>query len=116
MKLAIVGSRHYKEFDKFRLTVHEFIQKHGKPEEIISGGAKGVDTMAEEYAKMYAYPIKIFEAHWNVYGKAAGPIRNKHIVDRADHILAFLAKGSKGTANTIAQARMVDVPVTIIHI
>ena len=58
------------------------------PVEIISGHAPGADTLGEKFAKAYGYPLKIFLAEWNKYGKAAGPIRNEEMAkyaSEADH-------------------------------
>ena len=66
--------------------------------------------------KLREITTKIFEADWATYGRGAGPMRNVEIVNTCTHVLAFLAKGSKGTASTISIARNVHKPLTIIHL
>ena len=116
MKLAIVGSRHYRNYKKFSKRVDKFIVENGYPTLIISGGARGVDHMAEQYAEEHKIPIQIFPADWEQFGRAAGPIRNTDIVNACTHVLAFLASGSKGTASTISIAKAVHKPRTIINL
>ncbi len=113
-KLAIVGSRHGCVYGLFKAKVQEWIQDHGRPEAIISGGAPGIDTMAMMYAKENNIAMVIYEAQWDRYGKAAGPIRNKIIVNEADYLLAFLSPDSKGTWNSIHLAQAKGIPC-ILH-
>ena len=47
------------------------------------------------------YKLKIFKADWNKYGRSAGPIRNKEMLDYADHVIAFYDGISKGTGNLL---------------
>ena len=91
---------------------------------VIVGGAKGVDTLAEEWAErnfVYfdGHPLLDcvrFPADWAKYGKAAGPIRNRQMLTegRPDLVLAFWDGKSRGTANMIELARTAGVPVEII--
>jgi len=64
---------------------------------IVSGGARGADTLAENYAKMIGVNTIIFKADWKKYGRAAGMIRNKDIIAQADVVVAFWDGKSKGT-------------------
>lgn len=101
-KVAIVGSR---TFPHARDAVSAYLADLPLPgTEIVSGGAPGVDTLAEEYATMYGMKTTVFEAQWNVYGAQAGPKRNILIVDYADRVVAFWDGESKGTHNTIKLA------------
>jgi len=60
VKLGIVGYRDFNDYNKFKNIVEDYIEEVGKPEIIISGGAKGVDTMAEKYAKENKYQMKVY--------------------------------------------------------
>jgi hypothetical protein len=71
---------------------------------IIAGGARGVDTAAIDWAIIYWVTYQEYYADWEKYGKAAGAIRNKQMLDegKPDVVIAF--PGGKGTANMIKQA------------
>lgn len=111
MKLAVVGSRNFNEYDLLESHLNSLL-----PSQIIPGGAKGADSLAEQYAEKYSISIHVFKPDWKKYGRGAGIVRNKEIVDAADHVLAFWDGKSKGTKSSIDHARKNNKPVTIIDI
>jgi len=115
MKLAIVGSRNFKSFRKMYLSIQKLMEV-SDIELIVSGGAKGADTLAEHFADMYNIPKKIFKPDWNTFGKRAGFLRNKDIVDTADQVIAFWDGKSKGTKSTIDLAKEQNKLLKIINI
>ena len=82
---------------------------------IISGGAKGADTLARNYAKEMGLNLVEYKAQWKVYGKAAGIRRNWDIVTASDIILAFWDGQSKGTASSLSYTRQQKKPCVIIY-
>ena len=110
MKYAIVGSRTCTS-PKHVFPVLERMLRHG--DMIISGGAKGADKLAEQFAKEFEFTIKIYKANWVRYGLSAGPRRNKIIVDECDEVIAFWDGKSKGTKNALGPAREAKKPVHI---
>lgn len=116
MKLAIIGSRNFTDYQLFLTKVNEFIEKYGKPEIIISGGANGADTMAERWAKENQINIMIFHPEWDKYGKKAGILRNSDIVDASTHILAFPSKNGRGTQDSIRKGQKAGKIVEIYYI
>ncbi len=100
MKLAIIGSRTFNNYEILKEEVSKFVN----PNEIsliVSGGAKGADTLGERYAKEHNIDTKIFLADWNKYGKSAGFIRNHDIIKNCDSVIAFWDGKSKGTAHSL---------------
>jgi predicted Rossmann fold nucleotide-binding protein DprA/Smf involved in DNA uptake len=116
MRVAIVGHRDYTNYGHFRKIMKDWASKYGLPNMIISGGARGVDTLAEKYAREKQIPIMIWHARWRRYGRAAGPRRNAKIVGACDHVVAFLHPKSRGTKNTIEIAEKEGKPTTIINL
>lgn len=73
--------------------------------EVVSGGAPGVDALAEKWAEEHGIPVKRFPADWNRYGRRAGPIRNTEMAGYAEALIAVWDGQSRGTKNMIRQAR-----------
>lgn len=70
--------------------------------------------MAESYAEMRGIPVKRFDADWDKHGKAAGPIRNREMINEADELISFWDGESRGTKGTIDMANEKGIQVTII--
>lgn len=98
MKLIIAGSRDCWIRNDELL---DLFNKFGFQEvtEIISGGARGIDSDGEEFAKTYDIPLKIFPADWKKYGLSAGPRRNREMAEYGDVLLLIWDGKSKGSAN-----------------
>lgn len=100
MKIAIIGSRSIKSID-----LNEYVSDN---DEIVSGGARGIDTLAAEFARQRGIKLTEFLPEYEKYGKAAPIIRNKQIVDYADKVIAFWDGKSKGTKHTVEYAEKIN--------
>ena len=83
---------------------------------IMHGAARGADTLAGQVAKSLGLLIRVYPADWNLYGRAAGPIRNQQMLDQnPDIVLAFHPdiNKSKGTADMVRRARKKGIPVQV---
>lgn len=110
MKLAIIGSRSLQSFHKAAILA----QIPSQVTHIISGGAKGVDTLAEEIAAELGIPVIKLLPNYERFGKKAPLLRNDDIVGLADEVLAIWDFKSRGTAYVIAQCIEQQVPVRTI--
>lgn len=81
---------------------------------IVHGAAVGADTMAGEWAAKAAIPVDSFPADWSKHGRAAGPIRNKRMIDEGKPDLVVAYPGGRGTANMVKQARAAGIRVQVI--
>ena len=106
MKIAVVGSR--------SITVADLRKYLSDCEEIVSGGAVGVDSCAAEYAQKNGLKLTVFLPEYHTYGRAAPIVRNKKIVEYADKVLAFWDGSSKGTLSVIKYAEKIGKPCGII--
>lgn len=111
MKIIIAGGR---DFNNYEMLEQEINKLQLNITEIISGGAKGADYLGQLYAQKYNIPLKIFKAEWELYGKAAGPIRNKQMGNYADYLIAFWDGQSKGTKNMINYMKQINKHGTVI--
>ncbi|MBQ5602373.1 MAG: hypothetical protein IIU77_06085 [Clostridia bacterium] len=107
MKLLIAGSRGIEDFD---LSV--YIPK--ETELIISGGANGIDKLAEKYADKNKLSKLILRPRYDLYGKAAPIKRNESMVDLCDCVLVVWDGISRGTKYTIDYAKKKNKPTNII--
>ncbi len=108
MKLVISGYRDFFDYQHFSQVVDGILESLGSdkdPLEIVAGGARGADTLAETYARDHHIPFKEFPADWDLYGYTAGPIRNKEMAEYGDALIAFWHPKSKGTSNMISLAK-----------
>ena len=104
LDVAVVGSRTFTDYD---LLEKELDKIHAKTPIgcIHSGGAMGADTLAERWAKVHLIPVQVYVPDWKRYGRWAGLLRNKDIVEGTDVVVAFWDGKSKGTLNSIGLAR-----------
>lgn len=109
MKVAIVGSRNWQG----QYQIGKYVESLPPDTEVVSGGARGVDMMAEHAARKRGLKVTVFLADWDKYGKAAGFLRNGQIVAHADKVVAFWDGKSRGTLDTIQKARAAGKDVEI---
>ena len=109
-KIAIIGSRKFHNLT----AVKELVNALPIDTIVVSGGALGVDQVAETAALERQMQVKIFLPDWKTFGLRAGAIRNAQIVEEADEVIAFWDEKSKGTAITIDLARKAGKIVKII--
>jgi hypothetical protein len=113
MKIAIIGSR---TFDNYSLLQETLKLYKSKITLIVSGAAKGADSLGEKWALENNIKTLIFPANWNKYGKRAGFIRNEDIIKNCDCVIAFWDNKSKGTAHSISLCEKYNIPYKIINI
>lgn len=109
MKLLIVGSRSIQDFD-----LSAYISEN--TELIISGGAQGVDTLAEKYADENKLSKLILRPQYALYGKAAPIVRNQKMVEIADAVLVVWDGKSRGTMSTIRYAEKMQKTLRVIRV
>lgn len=107
MKLLIAGSRSITDID-----ISQYIPTDTSL--IISGGANGVDTLAEEYADKKRISKLILRPRYDLYRRAAPLKRNDEMVQLCDKVLIFWDGVSKGTKHTIDYANKIGKPIEII--
>ena len=102
-KVIIAGSRGFSNYKLLKEKCNEYLREKRKEYNIIiiSGGARGADTLGEKYAQDEGFSLEVFPANWNKFGKSAGFIRNEQMAEIADALIAFWDGKSNGTKHMI---------------
>lgn len=109
MKIAIVGSRELTVSNLDRFLPSDVT-------EIVSGGARGVDTCAAEYAKSKGLRLTVFFPDYEKYGRHAPLERNKKIIDYADSVIVFWDGISTGTRFVINECKRTGKAIKIFRV
>lgn len=100
MRVLVCGGRDYHHPARVWDTLDKYPVAH-----IVNGGATGVDDLATIYAKRYGIPFTVYPARWKEHGKAAGPIRNRMMLEQESPDLVIAFPGGNGTANMVTTAK-----------
>jgi hypothetical protein len=103
-KVIVAGGRDFKDYPLLKKTLDKLL-KHKTEVQIVSGLAKGADSLALEYAVEKNLPVKKFPANWNEFGTMAGYQRNIQMAQYADACVCFWNGKSRGTKHMIRIAR-----------
>ena len=102
-KVIIAGGRDFLDYNLLREKVDKILIDKRATHKIviISGCARGADTLALRYASENILDTEEYPADWNAYGKKAGYMRNVEMAENADALIAFWDGKSKGTKHMI---------------
>ena len=102
-KVIIAGSRGFSNYKLLREQCNKFLREKRKTSNIIvvSGHARGADTLGEKYAQDEGFTLEIYPAQWKKFGKRAGYRRNEQMAEVADALIAFWDGSSRGTKHMI---------------
>ncbi|MBR5453043.1 MAG: hypothetical protein IKV54_03095 [Clostridia bacterium] len=109
MKLLIVGSRSITDFD-----LSSYIPSNVNT--IISGGAIGIDKLAEQYADLHLLSKYILRPRYDLYGRSAPLKRNEQMVDMADEVLIIWDGRSRGTKYTLSYTKKQNKKITLVNV
>lgn len=110
MKTIIAGGR---DIHDYQLVLDAINECQFPISTVISGGAKGVDSLGEKYAFEMNLPLQLFYPDWDTHGRAAGPIRNRKMAENAEALIAIWDGKSRGTRNMIETARKLGLLVYV---
>lgn len=105
--IIVCGGRDYADAG----AVDRYLSRLNRPFRIVTGGAPGADTLAEQWAKSNGVECIVVKADWVKHGKAAGPKRNQQMLDEHDVCGVVAFPGGRGTEDMKRRAGMAGVPV-----
>ena len=114
MNIAIVGGRDFSDYTLLKESILSYISIYGVLDNIVSGGAKGADTLAAQFATEIGIPLLVFKPDYQKYRRGATLVRNTQIIENADVVFAFWDGQSKGTKDSITKAKKLQKELHII--
>lgn len=109
MKVIVTGGRDYQDLNKLAEVLDKI-----KPTLIIQGGATGADSLADIYALNKGIECKTYPANWSKHGRAAGPIRNREMLEANRDATVVAFPGGAGTRNCVITAKELGMKVIIV--
>lgn len=110
MRIIIAGSRNITD----KKLVESVIENCLYPiDQIVCGGAKGVDLLGKEWAESQGIDVALFLPDWNKYGKGAGMVRNMEMGNYADALITIWDGKSRGTKHMIDYMRRLGKAVLV---
>lgn len=113
MRVLICGDRFWNSWSMVKSRMLLLSQS----DVVVHGAARGADSIAASLANGMGLAVESFPAEWDKYGKAAGPIRNRAMLDTApDLVIAFHnnIESSRGTKDCVFEARRRGIPTEVI--
>ena len=102
MRTIIAGSRGITEYRELQRAL---VACGWRPTVVLSGTARGVDKLGEQWAFANAVPCELYPADWGAHGRRAGMLHNIRMAERAEALIALWDGVSRGTKQMIAVAR-----------
>lgn len=112
-RVIIAGGRDFSNYPYLRSCADKDLAAITDEIQIVSGNARGADSLGERYAQEKGYKLALFPADWERYGRSAGPRRNAQMAENADALIAFWDGQSRGTKNMIDRATEKGLKVTV---
>ena len=110
-RILVTGSRDWTDTETIYRALRD-AKVESRSHVLVHGGARGADSIAAWLARSLDYEVEPHPADWRTHGKAAGPIRNKEMVDLgADLCLAFPIGESNGTRGCMRLCEVAGIPV-----
>lgn len=110
MRTIIAGSR---DILDYQFLLNAIDECGWTPTTVISGAARGVDKLGEDWAHDHQVPCELYPANWSKYGKSAGPIRNIQMAENAEALIALWDGKSRGTKHMIDTAKSKNLKVFV---
>ena len=116
-KVIIAGGRDFVDYNLLREKVNNILIEKRATHKIVivSGCARGADTLGMRYASENTFDVDEYPAEWDKYGKKAGYMRNVEMAENADALIAFWDGKSKGTKHMIDIATERNLPIRVIR-
>lgn len=116
-RVVIFGSRGFKNYGLLKEKCDAYLKNKKETHHIIivSGHARGADTLGEQYANEKGYELETYPADWDKYGKKAGFLRNEQMADLSNAAIGFWDGESHGTKHMIEYSKEKGLDVRVVR-
>ena len=116
-RVIIAGSRSFNDYELLREQCLSILQEKMRTHRVIivSGHARGADSLGERFANEFRLPFELHPAKWRLLGKAAGMVRNAEMAKCSDALIAFWDGKSRGTAHMVNIARRQRLDISVFN-
>ena len=119
LRIVVAGSRNFDNYELLANVLKSYLEDNTLPVTIVSGTARGADTLGEQFARFNGYNVVRFPANWNTFGRRAGYIRNaemaKYATEEKGVLFAFWDGISRGTKHMIDLAERYGLEIHVIN-
>lgn len=119
-RVAIIGSRDTKKWALpiAKMIVGQVYTLATEPDGcvLVSGGAAGVDSLAEQAGKFFGMKMIIIVPNWDKHGKRAAFLRNQRVAETCDHMIAWWDGKSRGTVDAVRRAKRAGKTVSVMMV
>lgn len=117
MHIIVAGGRSFADYPMLRDKLDLFVSETTEPITVVSGTARGADTLGEQWAKERGHAIERYPANWDTHGRKAGWLRNNQMADVADAVVVFWngRKQGSGSWMMIQIAIERDLPLRVVR-
>ena len=112
--LIVAGSRTFDDLNKLCAAL-DFYTQDLEVVEVVSGCARGADTLGEQWAYLRGVPVKKFPADWDRHGRRAGFVRNAEMAGYGSHLVLFWDGKSRGSQHMLNLARRYGLKIRVVH-
>ncbi len=114
-RIVVAGCRDFCDYSLAKEYIEECLSEISENNTFIfvSGACRGADMLGEQYAKEHGFEIERYPAQWDLYGRSAGPIRNKKMAEVSDLVICFWDGQSRGTRAMIKYAEQLGKTVKV---
>jgi hypothetical protein len=115
MRIVVAGGRDFNNYELLKERLNYYLQNLPKDKiVIISGAARGADSLGEQYASEHGLKCERFPADWDRHGRKAGILRNEDMANNSDALIAFYDGKSRGTGHMIGYCKRKGLKVKVV--
>lgn len=115
-RVLVCGGRDYANIERVFYALDQYHKRHGPISLVITGAARGADTLAGAWALARRVDLDPYPADWRTHGKRAGPLRNQQMIDEGKPTVVIAFPGGAGTADMVRRAKAAGITTHVLPV